>query len=69
CIQNVIDTVEGAFVTPDQVVTPGILGEEDVHIGPFPEACDSFLPVPIGVIPVNKTSGRGPIWTTNCLDN
>lgn len=69
CVQQVLDLAESSVAYGTQVDKPGQLDAYDVHIGPFPEACESFVPVPIGIIPVNANTGSGPLLTLNCIDN
>jgi hypothetical protein len=72
CIQEVQEAAQGiidGIITPDEVVDPGFIWTQDVHIGEFPEACSGSLPLAIGVIPINLAVGRGPAFTTNCISN
>ncbi len=69
CVKQVEDVANGAVAEGTMVDAPGQLDGYDVHIGPFPEACESFVPIPIGIVPVNLQTGSGPVLTLSCIDN
>ncbi|WP_211365524.1 hypothetical protein [Polyangium fumosum] len=68
CIKDVKEAAQNSLPTNSmEVVEPGLLAEQDIHMGPFPEACSSAIPLAIGVIPVNLATGRGPVYKSNCI--
>ncbi|HLT36894.1 MAG TPA: hypothetical protein VK034_11435, partial [Enhygromyxa sp.] len=67
CIDQVEMAVDSAINYSLEVIEPGLLGSQDVHLGPFPAVCQGFLPVATLVIPINLAVGRGETWQTNCL--
>ncbi|KIG17825.1 BNR repeat domain protein [Enhygromyxa salina] len=67
CIDQIEMAVDSAINYSIDVIEPGLLGDQDVHLGPFPAVCEGFLPVATLVIPVNLAVGRGETWQTNCL--
>jgi hypothetical protein len=67
CMDQVEMAVDSSIQYSVDVIEPGLLGDQDVHLGPFPQACQGFLPVATLVIPVNLAVGRGETWQTNCL--
>ncbi|PRQ10086.1 hypothetical protein [Enhygromyxa salina] len=67
CVDQIEMAVDSAINYSIEVVEPGLLGDQDVHIGPFPAVCEGFLPVATLVIPINLAVGRGETWQTNCL--
>lgn len=68
CIQDVQEAAMNSLPTNSlEVIDPGSLAAQDVHLGPFPPACSSAIPLAIGIIPVNLATGRGPTWKSNCI--
>jgi hypothetical protein len=68
CIQDVQEAAQNSLPTNSiEVIEPGTLAEQDIHLGPFPPACSSAIPLAIGIIPVNLATGRGPTWKSNCI--
>jgi len=68
CINDVKEAAQNSLPTNSmEVIEPGTLGAQDVHLGPFPPACSSALPLAIGIIPVNLATGRGPTVMSNCI--
>jgi hypothetical protein len=68
CVKDTIEAVNNSLPKySEEVLDPGDLAEQDVHMGPFPEACSGSLPLAIGIIPVNLAVGRGPTFLSNCL--
>jgi hypothetical protein len=67
CVKQVEDAVDSSVNYSLTVIEPGLLGGQDIHLGPFPPACSGFLPVATLVIPINLAVGRGETWLTNCL--
>ena len=67
CVDQAEEAVDSAINYSMDVVEPGIFGGQDVHIGPFPDVCDGWLPVATIVIPMNLAVGRGESILTNCL--
>jgi hypothetical protein len=68
CIEDVQEAAQNSLPTNSmEVIEPGTLGEQDVHLGPFPPACSSAIPLAIGIIPVNLATGRGPTVLSNCI--
>ncbi|UQA58349.1 hypothetical protein [Polyangium aurulentum] len=68
CIKDTIEAVNNSLPQYSmEVIDPGDLADQDVHMGPFPEACSGSLPLAIGIIPVNLAVGRGPTFLSNCI--
>lgn len=68
CTKDTIEAVNNSLPQYSmEVLDPGDLADQDVHLGPFPEACSGKLPLAIGIIPVNLAVGRGPTFLSNCL--
>ncbi|MDI1484739.1 hypothetical protein, partial [Polyangium sp. y55x31] len=68
CIKDVTEAAQNSLPTNSmEVIEPGLLADQDIHMGPFPEACSSAIPLAIGIIPVNLATGRGPIFKSNCI--
>lgn len=68
CISDVQEAAMNSLPTNSlEVIEPGTLADQDVHMGPFPPACSSAIPLAIGIIPVNLATGRGPTWKSNCI--
>lgn len=68
CINDVQEAAMNSLPTNSlEVIEPGSLADQDIHIGPFPPACSSAIPLAIGIIPVNLATGRGPTWKSNCI--
>ena len=67
CISDTQDAVDSILNTPIEIIKPGLLGDQDVHMGPFPNACDGFLPVATIIVPINLAVGRGESLLVNCL--
>lgn len=68
CIKDVQEAATNSLPTDSmEVIEPGTLGAQDVHLGPFPPACSSAIPLAIGIIPVNLATGRGATWKSNCI--
>ncbi|MDI1451806.1 hypothetical protein [Polyangium sp. 6x1] len=68
CIKDVTEAAQNSLPTNSmEVIEPGLLADQDIHMGAFPEACSSAIPLAIGIIPVNLAAGRGPIYKSNCI--
>ena len=68
CIDDVTEAAQNSLPQDAmEVVEPGLLADQDVHMGPFPEVCSSAIPLAIGIIPVNLATGRGPVYKSNCI--
>jgi hypothetical protein len=68
CIRDVQEAAMNSLPTNSlEVIDPGTLAAQDIHMGPFPPACSSAIPLAIGIIPVNLATGRGPTWKSNCI--
>lgn len=68
CINDVQEAAMNSLPTSSlEVIEPGTFSDQDIHMGPFPPACSSAIPLAIGIIPVNLATGRGPTWKSNCI--
>jgi len=68
CINDVKEAAQNSLPTTSmEVLDPGTIAAQDIHLGPFPPACSSAIPLAIGVIPVNLATGRGPTHLSNCI--
>ncbi|EDM79291.1 hypothetical protein PPSIR1_04103 [Plesiocystis pacifica SIR-1] len=67
CVEDAEGAIDSTINYSMSVIEPGLLGGQDVHLGPFPEACSGFLPVATVIVPINLATGRGESILVNCL--
>ena len=72
CLDNINTLLEeGIGATPGglTVGSNGLLGDQEVYLGPFPDICGSgWLPVTIGIMAWNlETDARTGFTTLSCL--
>ena len=69
CIDSVSDTAEASFVDGTGVANDGVLSDQVLYMGPFPDVCGTgWVPVTIGLMAMNlETGSRSEFQTLTCL--